>query len=95
MLCRRYTVLRPQRPLTRLTGDQRSASFQSGRTTSIQASRTLNTMYDFRNIVINDPYSSQRNLNDLNKRQQTPEEITLNALRKDYQKNSNYKCDRH
>jgi hypothetical protein len=93
MLCRRYTVLRPQRPLTRISADHRSASFQSGHTTSIQASRTLNTMYDFRNIGVNDPYNSQRNLHDFNKRQQTPEEFTLNTLKKDNQNNS--KCVRH
>ncbi|XP_053393811.1 allatostatin-A receptor-like [Mercenaria mercenaria] len=88
MLCRRYTILRPQRPLTRLSTDHRSASFQSGHTTSIQASRTMHTMYDFRNVGGTDQYGSQRNLNDFHKRHisQGPEEIPLNSLRKEYQK---------
>lgn len=90
MLCRRYTIFRPHRQTTRFSRDHRSASFQSGHITSIQASRTLHTLYDFRNVGISDMYDSQRTLNECFKRNSSPcaEEIALNSLRKEHQKST-------
>lgn len=93
LLCRRYTLFRPRRSTIRLNTDNRSASFQSGHTLSVPVSRTVHTVYDFRNVGHSEISDSQRNLSDIPVKHH--EEISLSCVPKECPRKyrHGFKCD--